>query len=83
MTCEHPDIAIMDHTRGWSSDESGITHHVNRLCCKCYQHWAGPVGDVTEYTRAEWEALLNSSFDAERVQRLDTSPERVQETLDF
>lgn len=71
MTCTHPDIAIMDHTRGYTSDEDGVRQYVNRLCRKCYQHWAGPVGEVKEYTRAEWDANMKASYDAERVQRLD------------
>ena len=67
MTCAHENLHIMDYIRGWSSDEGGVTQHVNRVCDKCLQHWAGPVEAVKEYTRAEWDAYLDECVAQERA----------------
>lgn len=86
MTCEHKNIHVMDFIRGWSTDAEGITQWVNRLCDKCLQHWSGPVGNVKEYTRAEWDALIAEEAEKERAyckayaDSLNTSPECVQKT---
>lgn len=83
MTCTHPDIANMDHWRGYTSDEGGRERWINRCCRKCWAHWSGREGAVKEYTKAEWDAYLIEDF-AEDVRKsrayvdsLNTSPERA------
>ena len=90
MTCTHPDIADMDYWRGWTSDPEGRERWVNRCCRKCRAHWTGPeAGVVREFTSREWDAYLIEDFaeDARKcieiVNLRNTSPECVQETLDF
>ena len=60
--CRKADICNMDHLRGWGEDKE---QRVNRLCTTCYQHWAGPVGAVKEYTRKEWDAEVERGFSDE------------------
>ena len=58
MTCEHRDIANMDHTIGFEPDRRAM---VNRMCRKCGQHWYGDAGvAVVEFTRALWDRWVCS-----------------------
>lgn len=82
MTCEHKDIANMDFTRGGWPDYPA-EQHVNRCCRKCWQHWAGPVGAVNEYTKAEWDALLDATWWIEKPINVDTSPEHAKKSPEF
>ncbi len=59
--CKKSAICNMDYKRGDTPGE--LVDYVNRLCTTCYQHWAGPVGAVKEYTRAEWDAWMATAFD--------------------
>jgi hypothetical protein len=67
MSCTHANIFIMDHKKGFTSDDDGSVQMVNRLCSKCYQHWYGPEGDVKESTRAEWDEIMAHIFDEDRA----------------
>jgi len=60
--CKRPAIANMDHKQG---DAFDVRPTVNRMCITCGAHWYGPVGDVKEYTRAEWDAWIATAFDDE------------------
>lgn len=64
-TCQHRDIANMDWVAGLDSDDR--VPMVNRICTKCYQHWAGPEGAVIEYTRSEWDALIADACSPEKI----------------
>lgn len=64
MKCAHPDIANMDHVRGYPPDQEQM---VNRCCRKCWAHWAGPEGAVVEYTKAEWYADLAEAWSLDRI----------------
>lgn len=62
--CDRQSLAIMDHK--WplfvNNDEGRIVK-VNRMCMRCYTHWAGNEGDVKKFTKAEWNALIEGLFD--------------------
>ena len=40
---------------------------VNDMCLACGAHWYGVGDDVTEYTRRQWDALMDAALDAERT----------------
>ena len=61
--CARPSIATMDHAKGYTSDSGGVVQMTSRMCLSCGRHWYGPADAVREYTRAEWEAWINSAFD--------------------
>lgn len=58
--CRKSDICNMDFTRGY--DPTTAEKHINRLCCTCYRHWAGPLDSVREYSRAEWDVYVEQSW---------------------
>lgn len=64
--CAKPSIHTMDYK--WPMfaklDEPVVTK-INRVCVHCYAHWFGEEGSVKQYTRAEWDALLQASVDAD------------------
>lgn len=64
--CRRSAVANMDHMKG--SDPADLVPTVNRLCMTCYQHWYGPRGEVKEYTRAEWDALMATAFNEDLAQ---------------
>ena len=35
---------------------------INRICLNCYTHWAGTAGEEIQYTRKEWDALLEETM---------------------
>ena len=60
--CAKPSIANMDHKTGLFSDVGGIRSVTNRMCLHCGKHWYGEE-PAQEYTRKEWDALINTAFD--------------------
>lgn len=70
MICEHKGPANMDHIKGYPPDH---IHMTSRMCMKCGWHLYGPRGDEREYTRAEWDSRINSTFDGERFE-LEQAP---------
>jgi hypothetical protein len=65
-SCKRPAIANMDHVL-FDAEDGSRREMVNRCCLHCGQHWAGEKGDVREYTRKEWDDLLNKAFDEDRI----------------
>lgn len=65
MSCAHA-ITNLDFSKGFTVEER--IRITNRLCLKCYQHWYGPEGAVNEYTRAEWDAWINSVFEGDNIE---------------
>ena len=65
MTCEHKGVANMDHTKGYPPD---VQYMTSKMCMACGWHLYGPPGAERQYTRAEWEAWVNSTFDGERFE---------------
>ena len=62
--CNRPSIHTMDYL--WplfpSDGEQKVTK-INRVCTNCFAHWFGVEGEVKQYTRAEWDVMLNESFE--------------------
>ena len=58
--CDRPSIAVMDYK--WPVFGEATEIKVNRVCLHCYAHWAGVVGSVVQYTRKEWNALMDKTF---------------------
>jgi cytochrome c5 len=56
--CNH-DIQIMDYWTGWKPGKGERV--VNRVCLRCRMHWHGVDGAVREYTRAEWDRVLEEA----------------------
>lgn len=52
--CSKPRVVRMDF-------ESHGAEHVNRQCLSCGAHWYGPAGEVQQYTRAEWDRVLEAA----------------------
>ena len=50
--CNKPNIVAMGR------------HHVNSMCLSCGKHWYGIGSLVKEYTRKEWDALMNGEIAA-------------------
>lgn len=57
--CKNPDVKNLDGWTGWLPGMG--TRIVNRVCLKCKTHWHGYGDDVREYTRQEWDQLLEES----------------------
>jgi len=53
--CDRPSILSHDYRK-----EGSII--VNRGCQKCGKHWWGPVENVQEFTRSQWDAFLLESM---------------------
>ena len=62
--CARPAIATMDWTLHPLDDFATALPQVNRLCLRCFQHWAGPEDAVVEYTRKEWDEHVSQAFAA-------------------
>lgn len=58
--CAKPSIAVMDHK--WPVFGDALEMKVNRVCLNCFAHWAGSIGSVVQYTRKEWDALMEQTF---------------------
>ena len=58
--CNRPSIANFDHTKNYFGEYPDVKI-VNRVCVRCYRHWYGPEGEVKEFSRAEWDKLINES----------------------
>lgn len=66
--CAKQSIANMDHVSFnsmFNSKEKEMM--VNRMCMNCYTHWAGLVDSVKQYTRKEWDALMNDTYSLEKI----------------
>lgn len=58
--CARPAVANFDFDHA----PNGFNSHpfirmTNRVCNACGAHWFGAPGDVTRYSRAEWDARIN------------------------
>jgi len=58
--CERPAVSSLDHTV-FHVDRT-TEERVNRVCLKCGAHWYGPPEAVKQYTRAEWDSLMESAL---------------------
>ncbi len=63
--CSKPSIHTMDYRYPIFPNLGEQLTRINRVCCNCLSHWYGVEGDVKQYTRAEWDALLKESDDAD------------------
>lgn len=56
MNCEHPNVINMDYKK----PPFGINTRViaDRACRNCGHRWHGPINEIKEYTRAEWDVLM-------------------------
>jgi hypothetical protein len=67
--CVRPSVVTMDYTA------DGV-RKTNRCCTKCYTHWFGAPGEVREYTRKEWDGLMETAI------RKPVDWDQVRETMD-
>jgi len=54
----------MDHKK-YSQLEDGTNvpePRVNRVCMNCYTHWSGSPDSIQQYTKAQWDKLLEGSL---------------------
>ena len=51
----------MDHQRGAFGFDGPVRQVVNRVCLKCGSHWYGEECQVKQYTRKEWDAMMNEA----------------------
>jgi hypothetical protein len=58
--CERPAVSSLDHTV--SHVDRTVEERVNRICLMCGAHWYGPPEAVKQYTRAEWDELMESAL---------------------
>ena len=58
--CERPAVSSLDHTV-FHADRT-TEERVNRICLVCRTHWYGPPEAVKQYTRAEWDELMESAL---------------------
>lgn len=60
VCCKSYVVAIFDYRVADADRAARGEKIVNRMCLKCYRHWHGELDKVREYTRVEWDALMNS-----------------------
>lgn len=65
ICCAKQSIHTMDYLSPIFPNLGEQVVRVNRVCCNCLTHWYGVEGDIKQYTRAEWDALLKASDDAD------------------
>ena len=64
--CDRQSLAIMDYT--WPMFKNQLEEgeiqqtKINRLCMHCFAHWFGTEGDVKQYTKAEWNAMVEGAL---------------------
>jgi hypothetical protein len=56
--CKRPAIAVMDYFRHTADRSRDGEPRINRCCTNCWAHWFGEPGNVTSYTRREWDAYI-------------------------
>lgn len=58
--CERPAVSSLDHTVHHA--DRTTEERVNRICLACRAHWYGPPEAVKQYTRTEWDKLMESAM---------------------
>ena len=46
----------------WIREGEPQVDKINRACVNCGTHWAGTVGEEKQYTRKEWDALMEETM---------------------
>jgi hypothetical protein len=49
--CDRPAVVVMDYT-------AENVRKVNRVCTRCWTHWHGLEGSVRQYTKKQWDTLI-------------------------
>lgn len=60
--CHHPAIQTMDYKYPVFAEFSEQVTKINRICLRCYTHWFGVEGDVKQFTRKEWDAMIEGAL---------------------
>jgi hypothetical protein len=60
--CSRPSIAKMDYKWPVFDAPEKQVMKVNRVCLHCFAHWFGVEPDVKQYTRKEWDAMMEEAF---------------------
>lgn len=63
--CAKPSVAVMDYQ--WPVFGEPQEMKVNRVCLNCGAHWAGYVEEVAQFTRKEWDALMEKTFSVNEI----------------
>lgn len=67
--CVNPAISILDYMWPLFTDKGDIRElRINRVCTRCYAHWAGPVDSVKQFTKAEWSKYIDDAFEINTAQ---------------
>ena len=65
MTCCKNPAQYNMHEFKYSPNENGYHYPEpcwNRVCTNCYTHWYGHPDKLKKYTRKEWDAMIEGSF---------------------
>ncbi len=65
--CARPSIQPMDYKFPIFANPDEQVTKINRICLRCFAHWFGVDGDVKQYTRKEWDELMEHAFDADKI----------------
>lgn len=63
--CNRKSVAVMDYK--WRVFGEPKEIKVNRVCLNCGAHWAGSIGEVVQYTKKDWDVLMNDTFSTENI----------------
>lgn len=64
--CSRPAIAVMDYERLMPGGL--VSSRVHRVCTRCFAHWFGSPGRIRKYRRKEWDSLINTDYQLDRVE---------------
>lgn len=59
--CKRPAIATMDYVKHSPANWNCGEPRINRVCTTCWTHWFGEPNEVKQFTRAEWDRLLEAA----------------------